>query len=93
MVKDIEDIRAVKIKGYLHKCDYSASGNYMIEYPHDFLEQGLESCMRKWQRKNSQCGMEFTTTILHGKTKSEYYCHSSNRNGKNGGRFMVDWKS
>lgn len=52
MVKDIEDIRAVKIKGYLHKCDYSASGNYMIEYPHDFLEQGLESCMRKWQRKN-----------------------------------------
>lgn len=52
MVKDIEDIRAVKIKGYLHKCDYSASGNYMIEYPHDFLEQGLENCMRKWQRKN-----------------------------------------
>ena len=39
-------------KGYLHKCDYSASGNYMIEYPHDFLEQGLENCMRKWQRKN-----------------------------------------
>ena len=36
----------------LHKCDYSASGNYMIEYPHDFLEQGLENCMRKWQRKN-----------------------------------------
>ena len=52
MVKDIEDIRAVKIKGYLHKCEYSASGNYMIEYPHDFLEQGLENCMRKWQRKN-----------------------------------------
>ena len=52
MVKDIEDIRAVKIKGYLHKCDYSASGNYIIEYPHDFLEQGLENCMRKWQRKN-----------------------------------------
>ncbi|MGN8779974.1 CRISPR-associated helicase Cas3' [Blautia sp. HCP3S3_C12] len=52
MVKDIEDTRAVKIKGYLHKCDYSASGNYMIEYPHDFLEQGLENCMRKWQRKN-----------------------------------------
>ena len=24
----------------------------MIEYPHDFLEQGLENCMRKWQRKN-----------------------------------------
>ena len=52
IVKNIEDIRAVKIKGYLHKCDYSASGNYMIEYPHDFLEQGLKNCMRKWQRKN-----------------------------------------
>ena len=66
MVKDIEDIRAVKIKGKLYE---------------------------KVAKKKSQCGMEFTATILHGKTRSEYYCHSSNRNGKNGGRFMVDWKS
>ena len=51
MVKDIEDIRAVKIKGYLHKCDYSASGNYEIEYPNDFLEAGLAQMMNEWQKK------------------------------------------
>ena len=66
MVKDIEDIRAVKIKGYLHKCDYSASGNYMIEYPHDFLEQGLENCMRKWQRKNPNVEWEKRRAVYGG---------------------------
>ena len=24
------------VKGLLHRCDYSASGNYEIEYPNDF---------------------------------------------------------
>lgn len=52
-VMSITDTRAVKIKGYLHKCDYSASGNYVIEYPNDFLEKGLKNCMKKWKSKNS----------------------------------------
>ena len=50
--KVLLDPETITLKGLLHRCDYSASGNYMIEYPHDFLEQGLENCMRKWQRKN-----------------------------------------
>ena len=45
--KVLLDPETITLKGLLHRCDYSASGNYMIEYPHDFLEQGLENCMRK----------------------------------------------
>lgn len=52
LVMRISDERAVKIKGYLHKCDYSASGNYIVEYPNDFLEQGLKNCMKKWKEKD-----------------------------------------
>ncbi|MDA3884078.1 MAG: CRISPR-associated helicase Cas3' [Candidatus Delongbacteria bacterium] len=33
--------KAQSIKGLLHKCDYAASGEYVIEYPADFLEDSL----------------------------------------------------
>ena len=39
------------VKGLLHRCDYSASGNYEIEYPNDFLEAGLAQMMNEWQKK------------------------------------------
>ena len=45
------DDQAIKIKGFLHKCDYSASGNYEAEYPNDFLEQALENVKEKWKRQ------------------------------------------
>ena len=48
----IDDLEAIKIKGFLHKCDYSASGNYVSEYPNDFLEDSLENVKIKW-RENS----------------------------------------
>ncbi len=50
--KMIYDDQAIKIKGFLHKCDYSASGNYVAEYPNDFLEDALENVKIKWRQKN-----------------------------------------
>lgn len=46
------DLDAVKIKGYLHKCDYAASGSYEAEYENDFLEESLEKLLKKWQKKD-----------------------------------------
>ena len=37
----LEMQETIIVKGLLHRCDYSASGNYEIEYPNDFLEAGL----------------------------------------------------
>lgn len=54
-----QDIDAIKIKGYLHKCDYNASskdknGNkeYEAEYINNFLEKSLDNLMTKWKNKN-----------------------------------------
>lgn len=38
----INDEKTVKLKGFLHKCDYAASGHYKAEYINDFLEVALE---------------------------------------------------
>lgn len=37
-----------KLKGLLHKCDYSASGNFKIEYPNNFLNDSLEKLEFSW---------------------------------------------
>lgn len=54
-----EDIDAIKIKGYLHKCDYNASSkdkdgkkDYEAEYINDFLEESLYSLLNKWKKEN-----------------------------------------
>ncbi|XCP87033.1 CRISPR-associated helicase Cas3' [Roseburia hominis] len=52
MQRMIFDDQAIKIKGFLHICDYSASGNYVAEYPNDFLEDALENVRIKWRGQN-----------------------------------------
>lgn len=54
-----QDIEAIKIKGYLHKCDYNASSKnkdgtkkYEAEYINDFLEESLEDLLNKWKVNN-----------------------------------------
>ena len=44
---------AIFIKGFLHKCDYSASGNIQIEHENDFLNAGLDNLLEKWRNENS----------------------------------------
>lgn len=45
----MSDDQAIQVKGYLHKCDYSASGGYAVEYPNNFLEDALENVKAKWR--------------------------------------------
>lgn len=44
---------AILIKGFLHKCDYSASGEIPIEYENNFLNSGLENLLKKWKISNA----------------------------------------
>lgn len=44
-----EDKDTIMIKGLLHKCDYSASGETIIEYENNFLENGLNNLLGKWK--------------------------------------------
>lgn len=48
----IEDDESIKIKGYLHKCDYNASAGTVSEYPNDFLEEALNNMMQEWKKIN-----------------------------------------
>ena len=48
----IDNTESIKIKGYLHKCDYSASAGNVVEYPNDFLQQALNNLLVKWKKEN-----------------------------------------
>jgi len=48
----VEDTESIKVKGYLHKCDYSASSGNVAEYPNDFLQEGLNCLLMKWKNGN-----------------------------------------
>lgn len=49
-----QDCDAIKIKGYLHKCDYAASGGYVAEYENDFLKESLEKLLKRWQKRDKK---------------------------------------
>lgn len=46
----IEDNDSIIIKGYLHKCDYSASSGNIAEYRNDFLEGSLSNLLDSWKK-------------------------------------------
>lgn len=48
----VEDNEAIKIKGYLHKCDYAASSNLIVEYKNDFLLESMNNLLNKWKKNN-----------------------------------------
>ena len=45
----VNDLDSIKIKGYLHKCDYSASAGIIAEYPNRFLKNSLDNLLKQWQ--------------------------------------------
>lgn len=49
-----DDARSIIIKGLLHKCDYSASADYVIEYKNDFLEKSMNNLLSNWKEKNNK---------------------------------------
>lgn len=50
----LNDEEATLIKGYLHRCDYSASAGQVVEYPNDFLLEKLELMMESWKQNSIQ---------------------------------------
>lgn len=50
--KVIGDHETILIKGFLHKCDYSASGEISIEYENNFLSCGLANLLNRWKSNN-----------------------------------------
>lgn len=60
----INNPETIKIKGYLHKCDYSASAGNVAEYPNSFLEEALKNLLIKWKRKITiQNGMSYKSLL------------------------------
>ncbi|MDU7109962.1 MAG: CRISPR-associated helicase Cas3', partial [Clostridium perfringens] len=54
-IRDImNDDEAILIKGFLNKCDFSASGNTEIEYKNNFLEESLEGLLNSWKIDNKE---------------------------------------
>lgn len=49
----INNPESIKVKGYLHKCDYSASSGKIVEYPNNFLEEALNNLLIKWKKQDS----------------------------------------
>ena len=46
------DEKAVLIKGFVNKCDFSASGGTVIEYKNDFLNDSLDGLLNSWKEEN-----------------------------------------
>lgn len=53
IAEDIETRKAILVKGFLHKCDYSASASLEVEYKNNFLSIALEKFMGDLKEKNS----------------------------------------
>ena len=52
--KTASDPVAIKIKGFLHLCDYSASGGYISEYPNEFLDTSMENVKTMWRKHDPE---------------------------------------
>ena len=50
----INDNETILVKGFLHKCDYSASANKTIEYKNDFLLDSLDNFINNIKSKNEE---------------------------------------
>ncbi|MCD2503226.1 CRISPR-associated helicase Cas3' [Clostridium sp. NSJ-145] len=50
----INDIETIKVKGFLHKCDYCASAGIPAEYRNDFLGSSLNNLLISWQESNKE---------------------------------------
>lgn len=50
----INDNETILVKGFLHKCDYSASANKTIEYKNNFLLDSLDNFISNIKSKNEE---------------------------------------
>jgi len=54
----------ILVKGFLHKCDYSASAGYIIEYKNDFLLKCLDELTYKWNNLQEFCRINADNNII-----------------------------
>ncbi len=47
-----KDRETILLKGFLHKCDYCASGECEVEIKNDFLNKALEDLINGWRKNN-----------------------------------------
>lgn len=66
-----ENPEVILLKGYLHRCDYSASAGFPVEYPNDFLTDKLIKTMENWRKKSSDA---------HWNKMQEYVIKNQNKN-------------
>lgn len=45
------DLDTIKVKGLLHRCDYSASSDTVIEYSANYLTDKLDAMMNEWKQE------------------------------------------
>lgn len=78
------DEMAIKIKGFLQKCDYAASGHYPVEFRNEFLLSGLEHLLKKWNESASKEKQDTQSTSKPELSKQD-------KNGNEG--VAVDWNA
>ncbi len=52
------------LKGFLHKCDYSASGNFVVEYKNDFLIKSMSNLNYQWNELQNFCSTNTNENII-----------------------------
>jgi CRISPR-associated endonuclease/helicase Cas3 len=59
-----ENSENILVKGFLHKCDYSASAGYKVEYKNNFLLESLEGLKYKWNSLQKFCKQNTDNNII-----------------------------
>lgn len=82
---EISSPEKILCKGFLHKCDYSASGNYPAEIENVFLDDGLNNLCFDWNemqsfcKKNRDSNLIITAPTGMGKTEAALLWGGNNK--------------
>ena len=83
-VMGMDDEKAIKLKGFLHKCDYAASGHYQAEYRNDFLEEGLAYCLTQFKKSTGESKQNTQSILETELSKNDEYANEE---------LGVDWNA
>lgn len=55
IINSTNEVETIRLKGLLHKCDYTASAGIEVEYENDFLLKKMEQLGYEWRRVQKYC--------------------------------------